>query len=331
MGGIPNSATTIQRPDLAQLAYEYMMDAASMGYIGARLFPFFGVAEKSADYPYLPMEAFLKVVDDLRGQDGTYNEDDYEWGTKTYSCKDRGRVETVEDSEKALYRRYFDLSEVAMMRALTGMLLNHEIRCSAKISTSNLSNSAIAAAWSTASTAAPLTAIKTGKRAMRAASGLLPNVVAMNWTTWDYLTATDEILDAFQYTGMFQTMSIQQKRQMMAAYFEVDDVLISGAIKDSAKKGQSKSIADVWTTGYVLLARVPGEDMNNMGAMGSPGNLKSPVLGRTFLWEADSPVPFVVEEKYDWDRRKMKTRVRTNMIEEFQFAGAGYLLTGADS
>ena len=329
MGGAPTSGTTIQRPDLAQLAYEYVMDAAAQGYVGANLFPFFPVPDKSADYPVLPIEAFLKVVDDLRGQDGTYNEDDYQWETKTYSCKDRGRVETVEDSEKKLYSRFFDLSEVATMRALSGMMLNHEIRCAAKINSTDLSNGAVATAWSTSATATPGADIKTGKRAMRTAAGVLPNVVAMNWTTWDYLTLTAEILDTFQYTGAFQTLSIQQKMEMMAAYFEVDKVLVSGAQKDTAKKNQSFSLSNVWTTGYVLLAKVPGMSPNTFGA--SASDLKSPVLGRTFQWEDDAPVPFVIEENYDWDRRKTKVRVRTNLIEEYQFTGAGYIMTGADS
>ena len=69
MSGVPTSGTTIQRADLAQLMWEYNMEAAQNNFVGARLLPFFPVPEQSADYPFLPFEAYMKVVDDLRAAD----------------------------------------------------------------------------------------------------------------------------------------------------------------------------------------------------------------------------------------------------------------------
>jgi hypothetical protein len=63
MSGVPTSSTTIQRPDLAQLMYEYNFEAAQAGFIGAVLLPLYPVFEKSADYPFLPFEAFMKPVE----------------------------------------------------------------------------------------------------------------------------------------------------------------------------------------------------------------------------------------------------------------------------
>lgn len=335
MGGSPTSGTTIQRADLAQLAWEYNMIAAQANFVGARLMPFFPVPEQSADYPFLPFEAFMKVVDDARAQDGSYNENDWQWETDTYSTKDRGIQERIDDSQRRLYSRFFDIAEVAMMIAMNTVLKNHEIRVSGiLLNTSTFANDAAAVAWSTPATATPLVDVTGRSSAMFTATGLLPNVVTMGYSDWSFLTKTTEIKNAFgtgtnKEMGPFQTLPMAAKMREMAAYFEVDEVLVSKQVKDGAKKGQSKSVSQVWTAGKVFVGRIPGIiDSNNFGQMGTVTNLKEPVVGRTFQWEADAPVPVVVEEWRDENRRSEMVRARTHLGEVVQFAGAGQILTG---
>lgn len=332
MSGVPTSGTTIQRADLAQLMWEYNFIAAQQGFVGARLMPFFAVPEQSADYPFLPFEAFMKVADDLRAADGSYNENDWQWETKTYSCKDRGISERIDDSLRRLYSRFFDIAEVASQIAYNTVLKNHEIRVAALLlNTSTFANAAAAVNWSTPATATPLVDIKGRSDAMFAATGLLPNSITMGYSDWSYLTRTSEIKEAFKYSGAspFETATREAKLRMMAEYFEVDEVLVSKQVKDSAKKGQSKTVAQVWTAGKVFIGRVAGlPDSSNFGMAGSAQNLKEPVVGRTFQWEADAPIPVIVEEWRNEDRRSDMVRARTHIGEVVQFAGAGQILTG---
>lgn len=332
MSGVPTSSTTIQRADLAQLAWEYNFIAAQQGFVGARLLPFFPVPEQSADYPFLPFEAFMKVANDLRAADGTYNENDWQWETATYSTKDRGISERIDDSLRRMYSRFFDIAEVASQIAYNTVLKNHEIRATGLcLDTATFTNAAAAVAWSTPATATPLVDIKGRSDAMFGATGLLPNVVAMGYSDWSYLTRTSEIKEAFKYSGVspFEVAPIEAKLQMMAQYFEVDEVLVSKQVKDSAKKGQSKSVAQVWTAGRVFVGRVADmPDSNNFGMAGSSANLKEPVVGRTFQWEADAPIPIIIEEWRNEDRRSDMVRARTHIGEVIQFAGAGQILTG---
>ena len=334
MSGVPTSSTTIQRPDLAQLMYEYNFVAAQAGFIGGALLPLYPVMEKSADYPFLPFEAFMKPVDDLRAPDGSYNEDDWQWETATYACVDRGIAERVDDSLRRNYNRFFDIKEVATQRAYNHVLKNHEIRAAGIVlNTSTFTNGAAATTWSTAASATPLVDIKGRSDSMFGNTGLLPNVVAMGYTDWSYLTRTTEIKNAFgtgtnKEMGPFATLPMAAKMREMAAYFEVDQVLVSKQVKDSAKKGQSKSVAQVWTAGRVFVGRVAGiPDPNNFQDT-SVNDFKEPVVGRTFQWEEDAPVPVVVEEWRDETRRSDMVRARTHLIEKVQFAGAGQILTG---
>ena len=67
--------------------------------------------------------------------------------------------------------------------------------------------------------------------------------------------------------------------EQLKAYFGVENIVVAGAVFNSAKKGKPKQIEAIWPKDKVLLARLSsgGQD------------LKEPSLGRTFIWEEDAP------------------------------------------
>jgi hypothetical protein len=225
-----------------------MLEASQRGFIGLSIFPIFETPLQSADYPIIPLESLLKLQETKRAPRGSYNRSDYEFKTGTYACAEYGWEEPVDDSEAALYRRYFDAEEVAVKRCVDVILRNQEARIAAAImNTGNITaTSNVAIEWSTPATAVPRANINTAKAAMRAASGLVPNVIAMSKKVFDNTLMIKEITDAMVYTNPLQIGGEEAQRRILAQYFGVDEILVGGAIKDSAKKGQSSSIADLW-------------------------------------------------------------------------------------
>jgi hypothetical protein len=315
----PTSGTTLQRPDLGALAYEYLANADERGFIGLQILPLFDVAEQSADYPVIPIEALLKLQDTARAPRGAYNRGDYEFETGTYSCKENGWEEPVDDVEARLYSRFFDAEEVAVMRATDILLRAQEARIAAAVfNTNNITGTAaVTTEWSTAATCTPYADVQTAKAAMRAASGLIPNIMAMTHKVFQNIISAKEIRDKFQYTAPFETRPFDAQLAAMATYFGVDRILVGGAMKDSAKQGQSFSLADIWDDEYVLLAKVSGGGRD----------LRDPCLGRTFLWTADSPQNIVTEQYREDQTRSDIYRVRQYTHETFVFTGAGYLMS----
>lgn len=314
----PTSSTTIQRPDLAALAYEYMVEADRRGFIGLSLLPIFEVPEQSADYPKIPTEALLKLPETKRAPRAAYARSDWEFETGTYSCQEYGWEEAVDDVEARLYRRFFDAEMVANQRAVDILLRGQEKRiANTLLNTANITNTSnIGTEWSTATTCTPHADVETAKEAMRAATGLLPNVIAMTYKIFSNVLKTKELKDAFRYTNPIEIGGDEAKRRLLAQYFGVDQVLVGGAIYDSKAKGQATTIADIWDDEYILLAKVSagGQD------------LRDPCLGRSFLWTADSPGNLVVESYREDKIRSTIIRVRNNVDEAFVFTGAGYLL-----
>lgn len=314
----PTSATTLQRPDLAALAYEYMLEADQRGFIGLDILPIFEVPEQSADYPKIPLEALLKLQELKRAPRAGYPRSDYEFETGTYQCVEYGWEEQVDDVEARLYRRFFDAEVVANMRAVDILLRGQEKRIAAAVMTTDniASTSNVGTEWSTAASCTPHADVETAKEAMRAASGLLPNAIAMTYKVFTNVMKSKELKDAFRYTNPIEVGGQEAKRRLLAQYFGVDRVLVGGAIYDSTKKGQSTTIADIWDDEYILLAKL---------SSGGP-DLREPCLGRSFLWTADSPGNLVVESYREDQTRSDVIRVRHNVDEAFIFTGAGYLL-----
>lgn len=311
----PTSSTTVQRPDLGTLAYEYMLDASQRGFIGLRVMPAFEVPEKSADYPVLPIESMLKVPDTKRAPKGHYNRGDWEFETGTYDCIEYGWEEPIDDVELSLYQRFFDAEMVSTEIAVDHILRDHEKRVATKLQTGGSDND-VTNEWDDATNAKPRADVEDAKSSMRAASGLTPNALVISHKVFRNLLQTNEITGAFKYTNPIEIGGEEAQRRILAQYFGVGAVLIGNAIYDAAKKGQSMSLTDIWDDEYAHLMVISN---------GSP-RLREPAYGRTFLWFEDAPQEVVVESYREEDIRSTIVRARQHVDEAVIFSGAKYTL-----
>ena len=315
----PTAATTIQRPDLGALAYEYMLEASRRGFIGLNVMPVFPVPEQSSDFPIIPVESLLKIPDMKRAPRSGYARGDWKFTMGTYKCAQYGWEEPMDDVEAALYERFFDAEAVSMEIATDHLIRGHEKRVAAKLfNTGNaIGNAAAAVLWSTPATATPKADIKAAKTALRLASGVNANAVVMSKSTFDNLMVTAELKTYMQYTTPHLLLGYDAQKQTVARYFEVDHVLVADAMEDTAKLGQAASLGDIWRNDYVSVSRIAT----------SP-NLKEPAFGRTFLWTRMSPGILQAKTYREEKRDSTIYRVDHHTDEAIQFIGANYIITG---
>lgn len=171
--------------------------------------------------------------------------------------------------------------------------------------------------WSNAATATPRADMKTAIYAMRMASGIVPNVLIVNEIVFQSLLMTQEFSDYVKYTNAVMLDTRDAQLQLLARYLNIGQVIVADALYDSADKGQPKSLMNIWGPDYALLARISGGGQD----------LRTPCLGRTFLWTASSPQELVTEVYREEQKRSFIYRVRTHHGPSFVFQGAGYLLT----
>ena len=302
----PTSDTALQRPDLGALVYEYMETGPAMGYIGLEVMPLFETAEQSSQYSVIPQEALLKIFDTKRAMRGTYNRSDYEFEEGYYATSENGWEEAIDDRERKLYQNKFDADVVAVSRATSHILRGQEKRIADKVfNDSNFSANSITHEWDDAANAVPITDIKTGKMSVRSACGMLPNTLIIAYSTYENLKACESIIDRLQYTFPMLDMESMGSREL-AKIFDIERVLVGGAVYDSAKKGQTASIADLWSNEYAMLT-----------ITSNSRDLTQPCIGRTFLWTEEAPGNVVTEEYREESRRSDVFRVRHDTDEAF--------------
>ena len=316
----PTSSTTLQRPDLGAIAYEYSLTALQRGLIADAIFPLFPVTEKSADYPVIPNEAMLKIPDLRRSPKGGYNRDDFEFETDTYSCKEYGKESPVDDVERKLYSRYFDAEEVATLRATNMLLRAREKRVSSQVFNATTFASytgAVSTEWDTSATCTPRADVQDAIVSIRNATGAMANTAIMAWSVFQNVLISADFKSHVQYTTPVLTLPLDVQKRLVAQYMNIDNILVGNSVYDSANEGQSQSISDIWDDEYCMVAQLATNGRD----------LREPCLGRTFLWTEDSPDILVTEQYREEATRGDIYRVRHHLDEEFVFLGAGYLLS----
>lgn len=307
----PTSATTLQRPDLASLAWEWIQQTDR--FVGFKLAPMFKVSEQSADYPCYPKEYAAEIPNTARSTRGTYNRMEHRFETDTYTCVENGIEEPVDDVEVKLYARYYDMEKVVAKRCTETILLVQEKRILDLGQASGV-DATPTNEWDDATNAAPLADVNTGKNTILAATGIYPNALVIAGTTYQDLSVASNVIDRIKYTYP-GVRAGELTKELLAEYFGLDQVLVSIAMYNSAKEGQAASMSYLWSEEYALLACVQdGQD------------LEMPSYMRTFLWTEDSPQNVVVESYYSDEVRGNVIRARQYTDEEVIWAGASYLM-----
>jgi len=314
----PDSSTTIQRPVLNQLFVEYM-EQAQTAFSGLQVLPLFPTPKREPDVPVIPREALLKIPGDLKREvRGTYNRGDWEFTTSTLRCDEYGYEEPVDDVERGMYSDYFSADEWAMRRAADHLMRAQEARISAAAFNATTFASytvAVGTEWSTAATCTPRANINTAIRAIRTNTGMAATDVVFSLKVFENLMVCAEIKDYLQYTNPSLLLGKEAQRAMLSAYFGLN-VVIGGAVYDSAAEGQSYSGADMWDDEYALIF-----------VKKQAGNWRSPGIGGTYLWTQDSPQNLNVESYREEQTRSDIIRVRHHVVEKVVNPEFGYLLS----
>ena len=312
----PTSATTISRPDLQSTAMEYLERQDE--FIGTKILPFFDVEEQSGEYPVIPVEALLNVPDTKRAPRGNYARDDWEFENDTFDCVEHGWEEPVDDVEEKLYARFFDAEEIATNRALGTILRVQEKRVADMLfNAGNFTAHAITNEWDSNhySDAIPIGDVKTGRKAIHDACGLEPNTLIIAYNTFLHLGLMDQIVDRLKYTHA-EVKRGDIPAELLATAFGVERVIVGKGRYNSAKKGQTAVLADIWDDEYAMLC-----------VTSSVNDIKTPCVGRTFRWTKDCPQNVMVESYREEQKRSDIIRARQHTDEEIILTAAAYLLS----
>lgn len=309
----PTSGTTVARPELKAIALEYL--EAQADFIGIDILPYFDVQQQSGTYPVLPVEALLNIPNTKRAPRGNYGRDDWEFENDNFDCVENGWEEPVDDVEEKLFRRFFDAEEIAMMRAVGIILRVQEKRIADMLfNANNFTPVSVTAEWDTGATATPIKDCKAGRKAVHDACGLEPDTLIIAYDTFLDLGICDEIVDRIKFTNP-DVKRGDIAPSLLAQALGVNRVSVGKGMYNTAKKGQTAVLSQLWNHEYAMLC-----------VTNANRDLKKPCVGRTFKWVADAPENTMVESYREEAIRSTVIRVRQHTDEEIILSVAAYLM-----
>jgi len=299
---------------LTNVAIDYLQKEDD--FIGTKIAPVVMVNKESDKYYTFGKESF-RVEDDVRADGAESNlVKAFSTGTAQYSCITHSQYSVVTDRSRAnddsVIQRDTRTVQSLMLKIKTGFE-NHIASQAFDTATNFVSYTAALSGtdrWSDRTNSNPIKKIKDLKQTVKKNSGFVPNTIVMGQEVYDALCDHPVFIDRVKYTS---DRSITT--ELLARLFEVKNIWIGGAIKDSAKEGQSFTGAYIWGK-YVLLCYVP-----------ESADIYTPSCLYTFNWKIAGLNPVKVkkyrDEKVDGDR----IEVEASYVTKATSASSGYLLS----
>lgn len=280
------------------------------GFVADMVMPRIPV-KKESDLYYIYGKERFSVPNTRRAPKSPYAKVDWSPDTDTYTCKEEGLEESIDDEERKNADKPLNL-EIDTTELLTDLIaLKRETRVATKLTTvANFTNYTTLSGtdqWSNKSASDPLDDVKTAVLAINAAIGLDPNTMVLPREVYEELKMHPAILDLIKYSqkGIITA-------DLLAAIFEIPSILIAGSLKNTAMQGQTASLSRVWGK-HVFIGYVEK----------NPG-LKKITVGSTFESKPRTTKRYR-EEKINCDTFRVSEKVDEKLVAEL----AGYVIRDA--
>jgi hypothetical protein len=317
------TATGNPRQDLAGSLMEFDVQADAEGYIAQRVAPVMEVAEPAGVYGVIPIESMLTNPDLKRAPKSGYARDDYELETKSWATTEKGKEEVIDQREARVYRNWFDVEAIATSRGRSAVLRDYERRISELVfNTSTYTGSSLTTAvsneWDDKANATPVDDVEAACQKIYDATGIWPNALIINEKVFRNLRLAEDIRARIEGGGAGSGSTVREiNAQKLAEVFGLEQILVAGGSKNTAKKGQAASVAQMWSGEYAMVAKVA-----------TSNDIQEPCIARTFHWSADGSTIGGAIESYGEDQvRGDIIRVRHETDESIIYKQCGHLLS----
>lgn len=247
-------------------------------FVAPRVFPMVPVQQKSNIYAQYSRADFLRDEVAQRAPGAPYERIGYRTdNTATYNCLEFGAEHPLDDQVKANASGPYN-PEVDGVKFLTQkMLIRMERDWTSKFFSTNvwtgssdgddLVGGTDFVRWSNAASD-PIERIHQDSREIEEKTGFMPNKLVVGRQVWFDLKNHPDIVDRYKHTSS-NSITVD----MVAKLLELDEILVSGAVYNTAAEGLAHSGAHIASDNALLVYSAP-----------SP-SLMLPSGGYTFMWD----------------------------------------------
>lgn len=223
---------------LTGVALEFRPDPGAL--IADDVLPVVPVTFESAGY-YVFDDTNFNIPETKRNPRGVYKEIDFGLSTDNYRAEEYGIEARIDDRERKNSPGALDLDIGKTRRTTNAILLARERRVANLVTnTANVTQNQTlsgTAQWSDP-TSDPAAIARAARTAIRSKTGVKPNKLAIGNDVFESLRIHPKLLD-FMDGG-------KPSVQDLAEFFEVQTVIVAGAIYNTAKEGQAATLVDLW-------------------------------------------------------------------------------------
>lgn len=232
-------------------------------------------------------------------------------GSGTYYCPNYALKTGVTAEDKA------NMSVINLQKLYNGrtqflldkLFLDWEVRVANKVTSgSNVgSYAAVNSVWSDITNSNPLVNIWTAMDNVQDATGMKPNRIVFGEQAWREFRRNTNVRNLILGRDGAGLVS----RQATADLFEVQQVLVGGAYKNTGNEAQAESLGKVW-----------GENVLVYYAPMNP-SMDEPSFGYSFRWEVPE-VPSLQIERHPYDTRRKEEEIEAGYYQDEKLTGASY-------
>jgi len=299
------SLYTSRQLDNISLAY------SNENYVAERFFPIVTVKKDTGKITTYAMDN-LRIVKALRSIGSKTNEVGHSvsigdhYVLKEYALMELVPDEHMEQAEAPIHPK-IDATENITERLL---VIKESAMATAVSATATMtSNTTLSGTdqWSDYTNSDPIGDIKTGKEAVRTASGKKANTLLLSHNAYIELLDHPDIIDRLKYVKVADK---DAAKAALARIFDLDEVIVGDAQYNNSAEGGTITLADIWDK-VAIIAYVEKRP-----------TLKSRTLGFTYQMKA----PRYVDGWRDEDRRGDYIRVTDKFDQQLIDVNCGYLI-----
>jgi hypothetical protein len=303
---------------------EFDTEMALQGYIGALVLPVVDVAEEFGTYGVQPIEEAKRNVNIARASGGEYAGGRLRYEPRTYATKEYGYTVEVDRRNAKLYGSFLAAEQMAAGLARDVLLTEYEKRVAAAVFNATTWTGAslttgVTNEWDDFVNADPVGDVGAAMGVLFANSGLIANTVIVNWKVYNNMRRCAKLVEYIKYNGLLDARVGNITGAVIAQALGVAQLLVAGAVKNTAAEGAAKALSSVWSDEYAMVAYIdPRRD----------GNMARATLGRTIHWTGDgSLIGGMIDEYASESRRADFVRARHDVYEDVAYVEAGHLLS----
>lgn len=322
MSGVFRSGAEVPRKDLYEMVEELKFE--DLGLQANRIAPPILVDETAATYPTYPKENIGKVMDINRAPDGSFNEDQWDYDSKSYTTKEKGVQSPVDVTQQKKNAKFVDEEEIAAASAkrnlykgieseVSAALYNETTFAGTALSGGNPNSNLFTAATDGLVTIRDEMDDKQNCRPRDVFETIYKSIlrkklpiakkmwsIVMSDDLIDHIIESDDIINGIIYTVTLMDKPQEVKRKFLADTLGYKEIIPVSAMFDTTGFGTSKAdFAKYWSNEYCLIGLLSN------GAQ----TWKELAVARQPIWRGyASGQEFEIESWYNPEVKKIKYR-----------------------